>query len=124
MTRKREDETMNAKLEKIHDMYDLQLAVKQSGSHFFDKDTMRFFRSRLAPDLEQCDRGILFITSEQYVSYEPYRVDPRRYTLHLLEVKENGELYIGEVGEFQEHVSLRQARKAMKGYMQFVHSLP
>jgi hypothetical protein len=39
----------------------LRRAVVDSGSHFFDADTMRFFRSRVAPGLTDAR---FFITSE------------------------------------------------------------
>lgn len=105
-------------LSKIYTVSQLKAAVTLTGSHFFDKDTMRFFSSRVAPGILHTDRGIVFITSEQFVS--PYHAEPRMYTLRLF--TEEGD--IKELGEFQQYKDLRQARKAAKDYAKFVHSLP
>lgn len=108
-------------LSKIYTVSQLKAAVTLTGSHFFDKDAMRFFRSRVAPGILHTDRGIVFITSEQFVSYTPtYHAEPRMYTLRLL--TEEGD--IKGLGEFQQYKDLRQARKAAKDYAKFVHSLP
>lgn len=40
---------------------ELRRAVIDSGSHFFDKDAIKFFRSRIQPELFG---GLFFITSE------------------------------------------------------------
>ena len=75
-------------LSKIYTVEQLKNAVSSTGSHFFDKDTMRFFLSRVAPGLIHTDNGVVFITSEQFVAYEPYyHKEPRRYTVRIL--KEN-----------------------------------
>jgi len=99
----------------------LKKAVRKTGSYFFEPDTMRFFNSRLAPFVLHTERGLLFITSEQFVSYYPsYRKDHRQYTLRILH--EDGE--ISEIGEFQQYDTLRQAKSAAKKYAEFVHTLP
>lgn len=89
--------------------------------YFFSPDTMRFFRSRLAPTFIHSGRGLIFITSEQFVTYYPeYHIDPRKYTIRIL--TNDGD--INEIGEFQQYDTLRQARKAAKEYAEFIHLLP
>lgn len=64
---------------------ELKRAVVDSGSHFFDKDAIAFFRSRIQPELIG---GLFFITSEamdddaprQYSVRWVYRVTEADYT--------------------------------------------
>lgn len=96
--------------------------VRRTGSHFFDRDTMRFFRSRLAPAifvpvrLDGKTRGgfkafsgpIWFVTSEQY-SFDSKRL----YTVRCYNPKARGSRPpVGTVGEFQAHATIRQAYRA------------
>lgn len=68
------------------------------GFHFFDRDAMRFFRSRIAPGVVH---GRVFITSEQF-DYQ----SPRLYTVRAL--KDDGST--AQLSEFQQFDTLRQAR--------------
>lgn len=68
------------------------------GFHFFAKDTMRFFRSRVAPGVVH---GRVFITSEQF-DYQ----SPRLYTVRAL--KNDGST--ADLSGFQRFDTLRQAR--------------
>lgn len=97
----------------IYNDQDLIAASRWFGSHFFDKDTMRSFRSRLIDVTYTLPGGVcVFITSEKHVTYYPfYHADPRRYTVRTFNTL-TGE--IDEVGEFQQHATLHQARKAWK----------
>lgn len=108
-------------LSKIYTVEQLKRAVSETGSHFFDKDTMRFFKSRVAPGVIHTDTGLVFITSEQFETWYPsYYRDARKYTVRKL--TEFGDIV--EIGEFQQYDSLYAARKAAKEYGKFVHSLP
>jgi hypothetical protein len=49
----------------LHTMTEVVQCVQFTGSHFFDKDTMRYFGSRLLPDVYETKFGTLFITSER-----------------------------------------------------------
>lgn len=73
--------------------------------HFFDKETMRFFKSRIEAVLQDD----YFITSES----RSFRDDTRVYTVRQL-MGEND--HVREIGEFGEHDTLKQARKALKNY--------
>lgn len=90
-----------------------------SSGHFFDKDTMRFFRSRVTSNFRRVnDYTALFITTEQ----APNR--PRRATVRLAKLveftresdnRQCQRIEIETIGEFNS-LSLYQAKKLMKEY--------
>ena len=73
--------------------------------HFFNQDTMRFFKSRISELTWKIEKSIYFITSEKN-RYE----DPRKFTIR--ESTELGD--IKTIGEFQQYFTLSQARKGIK----------
>lgn len=79
-------------------IYEVKRANRQAGKHFFDADTMRFFKSRVSNDVEPLPNGAaLFITSEQFeMADRSYRA-PRKYTIRL--ALPDGDIV--EVGKFQ-----------------------
>ena len=86
----------------------LKQYARECGSHFFDADTMRFFRSRVAPRVYHMATGIVFITSEQFDANSP-----RLYTVRIMREGAN----FDDIDGFQAHSSLRQARAAAKRYL-------
>ena len=60
----------------VGDVARLRAAVNESGSHFFEPQAMRFFRSKIAPG--RVIGGRFFITSEQFVDGEG-NAHPREY---------------------------------------------
>lgn len=74
---------------------EIKAANKAAEQHFFDEDTMRFFRSRVESGVIG---GRYFITSEQFVGSDEI-AQPRRYTIRV--ARENG--HVDTVGEFQEY---------------------
>lgn len=96
------------------DTSELMDLVRQSGSHFFDTETMRAFKSKLY-DIYPTVDGWLFITSEKHESSTSFGVinEPRRYTLRKLVVLPDN-LRIVEVSKFQQFTSLGAARAAAK----------
>lgn len=70
---------------------DIQTAVRNSGSHWFDPSTMRFFKCRVLDEVYSGPGGVYFVSSER----GPH--GPRRYTVRQ---------FIGDkidtVGEFNE----------------------
>lgn len=90
-----------------------------SSGHYFDKDTMRFFKSRVTSNFRRVDDyTALFITTEQ----APNR--PRRATVRLAKLVEFTresdqrlcqKIEIETVGEFNS-LSLYQAKKLMEGW--------
>lgn len=78
--------------------------------HFFDADTMRFFKSRLLSHVVTLASGdVVFITSE--AASGPVR---RRYTVRVL--RSHGEID-SVAGGFQEHSTIKQALAAMNRYV-------
>jgi len=78
--------------------------AKSAGSHFFSKDTLRFFSSRIHSEIYG---GCYFITSER----DHYRDNnPRFYTIRKYE----GGLKVETVGEFCQYTSKAQAISAVK----------
>lgn len=73
--------------------------------HFFDKDTMRFFRSKVYDGFKRTADGVVFITSERDVMGG----EPRAYTLRLLDA--DGD--VSTVGDFQAFASLKAAQRAL-----------
>lgn len=64
---------------------------RQPGGHWFDRDSLRFFRSRIGLEHPLPDGRWLFISSERGPTNE------RRYTVRVMAV--DGD--INDVGEFQ-----------------------
>jgi len=83
-------------------MSDVRRINKEKGMHFFDRDTMRFFSSRIETKNFLID-GKYFITSEQRDMTQR-----RRYTVRKFN-PETGS--ITTVGDFQQFGSAAEARK-------------
>lgn len=91
--------------------------AEKHGSHFFDKDTMRFFSSRVSElmwvDGDRKDyetNPIYFITSEQ--DRGPYKHSGSTRAFSVRKIDEDGD--IDTIGEFQGYSTLNEARKAIK----------
>lgn len=82
-------------------MSEVREANKAAGYHFFDKATIRFFKSRIEAGPFKAN---YFITSEQFEQ------EPRRYTIR--QAFANGSVMT--VGEFQEYETLKEAKAAIK----------
>ena len=82
---------------------DIKNNNKKAGKNWFDKDTMRFFKSRIESKLYSDNT---FITSEQQ-SYQ----HPKLYTIRI--ALNNG-IDIENVGEFQQFRSFYQASEYRK----------
>lgn len=97
--------------EAVYSTDDVERYASRAGSHFFDRDAMRFFRSRVHPNvyaLRSDWSQVLFVTSERYESYFPtYHSEPRLYTIRVY----RGGVEIGSLGEFQRFTSSRAAHK-------------
>lgn len=83
-------------------MDEVRKAVTDGGSHWFDKNTMRFFRSRVS---EALYGGQYFVSSEENPSGE------RRYTVRKVEW-EDDRYVINNVGDFHSYASRSGAHKA------------
>lgn len=99
-------------VEEFSSVPQMKVAVKNSGNHFFDADTMRFFNSKI-------ETGILqkrfFITSERMEI-----TDPKKYTIRFFMRDFEGStsgLDCFSVGEFQQFETLAEAKDYLKEYL-------
>ena len=88
-----------------YSMEDIKRANENAGRHFFEPDTMRFFKSRVGDTVFQGIGGIYFVTSEKF----DYK-SPRNYTVRQFN-PETG--IVGTDGEFNK-MSYSQARARAK----------
>lgn len=111
--------TINVPAYGIHlNRYELIELVKRTGSHFFDADTMRYFKSRLH-DIYAGPDGWYFITSEKHEGPGIYGHRPinelRQYIVRRLAINEKGDnLDITEYNGFQLYPTLQRARTVAK----------
>lgn len=93
-----------------HDTRDIETAARLAGSHFFDPDTMRFFRSRVG---ERVYNGRFFVTSEQNDHGGIRSPEPRRYTVRVVIPAGRGLRFdIDDCGGFQAFASSAAANSA------------
>jgi len=85
---------------------EIQQANRRAGFHFFDADTMRFFKSKIA-SWEVWD-GRYFITSEKFECGE--HSEPREYTIR--EAQDDGS--VDTVGEFGQYGTLARAKAGIR----------
>ena len=93
----------------FRDLNEVEEANKRSGGHWFDRSTVSFFQSRIAPGLE-CGR--FFVSSEDGRDERG-----RRYTPRLVRADGSiGDVIApGEVDDFMVYGTLREARAALAG---------
>lgn len=105
--------TMPSRVDCLIDLY-----KDTSSGHFFDKDTMRFFKSKGLGDFKKLDdKTALFITSETSLS------GVKAYTVRLAQIKDNlrdgGDLVskveIETLGEFHQ-LTKYMAQKILNNY--------
>ena len=90
----------------LSNIYTIEQLKRYNSEHeryFFSPDTMRFFKSRVAPGVIHAPEGIVFITSEQF-DYN----SPRLYSVRIM--RESGEVDHFAGSEFQQFPNLRSAR--------------
>lgn len=86
---------------------DIRAANAAAGFHFFERETLRFFDSRIERTVYG---GRFFITSEQFHGSDG-KSAPRRYTVRV--AHDDGS--VTTMGEFNE-MTLEQAREQAKQY--------
>ena len=96
---------MIATNDRFIDMYEVRQKNAQEGFHWFEPDTMRFFRSRVGDTLY---KGRYFVSSEQGPNM------PRRWTVRV--ALPDGR--IRDVGGFQRFSSWRNAHRYIEGVLQ------
>lgn len=85
----------------IRNREEAESAVTAAGSHWFDADTMRFFRTRVG-QFFPTPGGAYFVTSEE----APSDARPRRWSVRY--IGDDGT--ITTVGDFQAYGTPRQAK--------------
>jgi hypothetical protein len=63
----------------------IRSAMQASGSHWFDPDTMRFFKSRVLEPCYQGPGGVYFVTTEK-PPYGPRRASVRQFDPELMKI--------------------------------------
>jgi hypothetical protein len=91
-------------------MADVQRANAESGGCWFDKSTMRFFKSRIETGIVKCGYGEDGVaTAARFITSEQGPDGKRAYTIR--EATPTGD--IETVGEFQGYATLKAARAAI-----------
>lgn len=80
---------------------------RDAGHHFFNPDTLRYFRSRISRRVYPAIGCTYFVTSEQFDD-----TTPRRYTVHVIFPSGN----IRSMGEFQDYATREEAHRAAYNY--------
>ncbi len=89
----------------------IRAALEAVGSHFFDRNTLRFFRSRILSDVFSGSGGVYFVTSEQFEFRG--QTEPRAYTVRQFHPET---ATIDTVGEFQTYPTAGRAKTAAKRF--------
>ena len=93
----------------FHNTEQLRQFARDVGSHFFDRDTMRFFGSRVGSEIFA---GRYFVTSERDAMGAAWG-GARRYTVRSFTYAD-GRLDIETVGEFGKHATRSDALAAIR----------
>lgn len=88
---------------------ELKEANREAGFHFFDRDSMRFFRSRVLPNLYVGCGGIYFVTSEQFSD-----ASKRSFTVRVFDPATASVDTFGDFNELDRAEALTLARRAAK----------
>ena len=102
-------------------MRELQVLARYAGSHFFDTDTMRFFRSKVYAGVYTGPDGWYFVTSERFSDGTPRRYPVRKLHHRTDDTGRLIDVDIDTVGEFQAYATGRAARRAASHYAQGAH---
>ena len=86
---------------------------RAAGVHFFDEDTMRFFRSRIESKPRSYNGLWYFIDSSQFVPSSGIP-DRRKYSLSSYNPKTGD---VDRIGDFQKYTSKGEATKALREHL-------
>ena len=102
--------------DQINNIDQLITTSERLGGHFFDKDTMKFFNSRVLSDLYRVDdsKGY-FVTSERYED-EPRTYSVRYYVVTHDDEKNSDYIDISSVDEGFRLATAYQAKKMAKEF--------
>lgn len=80
-----------------------------AGWHFFDQQTLKFFRSEILPAVYQGPGGIAFVTSEQFVDNSG-TPSPIRYTARRFDPKTSRVHTVGGFNQLNEQEAIQAAK--------------
>lgn len=86
---------------------ELKDMVKATGSHWFDRSTMKFFRTRILPTIYSGPGGVFFVSSEQREDHTP-----RRFTVRRFDPKDGDISTFGEFNKLTRGAAMKEARRA------------
>lgn len=100
------------------DMYDVQIRYQnlKPNGHWFDRDTMRCFRTRLANEayLADDESRVWFVTSEQFVNPVNGYVAPRAYSVRVMDWRTGKIDTVGEFNALSRTAAHTKAQKLAK----------
>lgn len=83
---------------KLDNMEAIEAAARKAGNHWFDKETMSFFDTRVSDKVYPAlDGSCYFVSSERFDAQSP-----RLYTVRRAFYSEDGKFSIRTVGDFQQ----------------------
>jgi len=78
--------TIDGNKYQIRDSEELIAVAKVTGSHFFDRSTMKSFKSKLEPRIFEAPEGVYFVTSEKFELVFSDHKEPRKWTVRLFDL--------------------------------------
>lgn len=81
----------------IRDSEELVAVARVTGRHFFDRQTMKGFRSILEPKIFEAPEGVYFVTSERFEAVFSDHKEPRKWTVRLFNL--NGDIRTVHIDE-------------------------
>lgn len=96
------------------EIYDIKLANRQAGQHFFEPGTMRFFDSRIGQTVYEGPGGVFFTTSEQFHGSNGYTA-VRKYTVRRFDPKTGHVTTMRDFNDLTRSAAVRVAQRCADG---------
>lgn len=88
----------------------IRQANRDADGHWFDRDTLRFFRSKILRTVYQGPGGVYFVSSEQFDD-----ASPRRYTVRQFDPADGSVTTFGEFNELGRAAAVTLAKLCASG---------
>lgn len=92
----------------LNSMSAIRIAASKAGNHWFDRDTLRFFNSRISGTVYPSKDGSCYFVSSERMDWQ----SPRLYSVRRAFYDADGGFRIETVEEFQHYASRSGAHKA------------
>lgn len=79
----------------------IQAAVRATGSHWFDPDTMRFFGTKVRPTVYAGPGGVFFVTGE-WDGFDGKDKGVRTYTIRQFDPTDAGISTVGKINQYRD----------------------